>query len=97
MTKLTVLSPRPKREPADESPGPGLASLQGAVVGMRTDYIWPEWDIVSAEWAQMLEADGALIRRWRAGHRSGEDDERTATDLEAFVSEVDLAIVGLGN
>jgi hypothetical protein len=95
--KITVLSPRPQRAPADEDPGPGLDSLEGAVIGLRTDYIWPEWDVVSSEWAAVLEARGAQLRFWRAGHRSGDEGEKTAEELEAFIAEVDLAVVGLGN
>ena len=97
MANITVVSPRPKRAAPDLDPGPGLERLEGAVIGIRADYIWPEWDVISEEWARMLEADGASIRRWRAGHRSGDEGETTTKGLEAFIREVDLAVVGLGN
>jgi hypothetical protein len=94
---ITVLSPRPKVERTDDDPGPGLSSLRGAVVGLRTDYIWAEWDVVSSTWADLLRAQGAEVRFWRAGHRSGREGEDTEKGLRQFIDEVDLAVVGLGN
>jgi hypothetical protein len=94
---ITVLSPRPKVDTTDDDPGPGLSSLRGAVVGLRTDYIWAEWDVVSSTWAEMLRAEGADVRFWRAGHRSGPEGEETEKGLRQFIDDVDLAVVGLGN
>jgi hypothetical protein len=49
------------------------------------------------EWTTTLEAAGAEVRSWCAGNRIGEEGERTRAELERFVDEVDIAVVGLGN
>lgn len=97
MGTITVLSPRPKRVQGNDDPGPSVESLDGVVVGLRTDTIWAEWDVVSSRWAELLRAEGADVRLWRAGHRVGPDGEKTAEELKSFISDVDLAVVGLGN
>ena len=97
MAKLTVLSPRPAGVVREENPGPSIPGLRGLKVGVRRDEIWAPWDIISAEWARMLEERGAQVRTWRAGGRTGGDGERTAAGLAEFLDGVDLAVVGLGN
>ena len=97
MTKLTVLSPRPAGVVGAENPGPGIPGLRGLKVGLRRDEIWAPWDIISAEWARMFEEQGAEVRLWRAGGRTGGDGERTEAGLAEFLDGIDLAVLGLGN
>jgi hypothetical protein len=97
VSRIVVLSPRPKVETLAEDPGPGLERLEGAVIGIRQDDIWDEWDVISAEWAKRLEAQGATVRFWRARGRTGAEGEATAAGLAQFIDDVDLAVVGLGN
>ena len=49
------------------------------------------------EWTELLGDAGAEVRPWCAGNRVGEEGERTRAQLEGFVDEVDIAVVGLGN
>jgi hypothetical protein len=49
------------------------------------------------EWATELGGAGADVRPWCAGIRVGEEGERTRAQLERFVDEVHVAVVGLGN
>ena len=37
------------------------------------------------------------MRRWVSGNRVGEEGERTRQELEAFATDVDIAVIGLGN
>ena len=47
--------------------------------------------------ARALTADGAEVRTWCAGARVGEGADTTAAELQSFVTDVDLAVIGLGN
>jgi hypothetical protein len=37
------------------------------------------------------------VRVWVAGNRIGEQGEQTFRELDQFASDVDIAVVGLGN
>jgi hypothetical protein len=97
MAKVMVLSPRPACVARQDNPGPGIADLRGLTVGLRRDEIWAPWDIISGEWARMLGEQGAEVRLWRAGGRTGGDGERTQAGLAGFLDGIDLAVAGLGN
>ena len=42
-------------------------------------------------------AAGAQVRPWRAGNRIGDDGVRTFAELDDFATDVDIAVIGLGN
>ena len=48
-------------------------------------------------WRAELQAAGADVSDWHAGNRIGEEGDRTFAELASFASDVDIAIVGLGN
>ncbi|GIX31942.1 MAG: hypothetical protein KatS3mg124_2414 [Porticoccaceae bacterium] len=93
-----VLDPTAVRADDDGSPGPAAGPLAGKTVGFRLDEIWRAWDWVVDLWAAELVAAGARVRRWRSHQgRTGEAGARIAQELEAFIDEIDVAVVGLGN
>ena len=49
------------------------------------------------EWRAELKAAGADVTEWHAGNRIGEEGDRTFAELASFATDVDIAIVGLGN
>jgi hypothetical protein len=78
-------------------PGPDAADVGGRIVGVRSDRTWPSFEWVLDEWTRELTAAGAEVRPWRAGNRIGDDGVRTFAELDDFATDVDIAIVGLGN
>ena len=97
MGRIIVLDPTAP-PPADElGPGPDAGELSGKVVGLRHDVTWRSFEWVIDEWTELLGGAGAEMRPWCAGNRVGEEGERTSAQLERFVDEVDIAVVGLGN
>ncbi len=97
MKRVRVLDPTAAPPEVDPDPGPDAGPLTGKTVGLRYDTAWRSYEWVLEEWAPRLEAAGASVRRWVAGNRVGEEGERTAAELGAFASDVDIGIVGLGN
>lgn len=97
MARIRVLDPTAAPPEDDPDPGPDAGPLGGRTVGIRYDRAWRSFEWVIDEWARELRATGADIRTWCAGNRIGDEGERTFAELEAFVGEVDVAIVGLGN
>ncbi|HMF83644.1 MAG TPA: hypothetical protein VKI01_10255 [Acidimicrobiia bacterium] len=97
MARITVLDPTAEPPVVDPDPGPDAGSLTGRVVGVRSDRTWPSFEWVIDEWSQRLVAAGARIRPWRAGNRIGDEGQRTFVELEHFVTDVDIAVIGLGN
>ena len=83
MARITVLDPTAAPPEVDPDPGPDAGSLTSRVVGVRSDRTWP--------------SAGAEVRPWRAGNRIGDDGVRTFAELDDFATDVDIAIVGLGN
>ena len=97
MSRVVILDPTASPPEVDPDPGPDAGSLAGRTVGIRYDKAWRSFEWVIDEWTRLLDADGARVHQWCAGNRVGEGGERTRTELEAFVSGVDIAVVGLGN
>jgi hypothetical protein len=97
VARITVLDPTATPPEADPDPGPDAGDLAGRTVGLRSDRTWPSFELVLDEWARALTAAGGRVRRWRAGNRIGDDGVRTFAELDDFATDVDIAIVGLGN
>jgi hypothetical protein len=97
MARITVLDPTATPPELTPEPGPDAGSLAGRRVGLRTDETWHSWEWVLDEWKQSLGAAGASVLVWNAGNRIGDEGERTFRELDAFATDVDIAIVGLGN
>jgi hypothetical protein len=71
--------------------------LSGATVGFRVDIMWRSWDWVADVWQTALAAAGAELRLFRSGARFGAEGEEMEAELDRWVDEIDLAIVGLAN
>lgn len=97
MPKGIVLDPTATRDDDVAHPGPDAGPLAGKRVGFRVDQIWRAWDWISEDWAQRLRAAGAEVSFWRSCGRSGEEGERMAQELAAWLATIDVAIVGLAN
>jgi hypothetical protein len=97
MVRMRVLDPTAPPPEIGADPGPDAGALAGRLVGVRYDRTWRSFEWVIDEWATMLGDAGADVRPWCAGNRVGEEGERTRAELDRFVDEVDVAVVGLGN
>jgi hypothetical protein len=97
MARITVLDPTATPPEVTPTPGPDAGPLAARRVGLRTDETWQSWEWVIDEWKQSLAAAGADVRVWNAGNRIGAEGERTFQELDTFATDVDIAIVGLGN
>jgi hypothetical protein len=97
MARITILDPTAAPPEVDPEPGPDAGPLVGRRVGVRTDGTWQSWEWVLDEWRQRLDAAGATVQVWTAGNRIGDEGERTLRELDTFATDVDIAIVGLGN
>ncbi len=92
-----VLDPTATRDDDISSPGPDAGVLAGKRIGIRVDQIWRSWDWISELWADKFRAAGASVSFWRSCGRSGEEGERMDRELKAFLTTIDVAIVGLAN
>jgi hypothetical protein len=97
MVRMNVLDPTAPPPEIGADPGPDAGSLAARLVGLRYDRTWRSFEWVIDEWTTMLRDAGADVRPWCAGNRIGEEGERTRAQLERFVDDVDIAVVGLGN
>ncbi len=97
MSRIRILDPTAAPPEIDADPGRPAGPLTGRTVGIRFDQTWRSFVHATDEWSKSLEASGARLRWWDARSRVGEEGERTRKELDAFVEEVDVAIVGLGN
>jgi len=97
MVRMKVLDPTAPSPEIGADPGPDAGALAGRLVGLRYDRTWRSFEWVIDEWTRMLGDADAEVRPWCAGNRVGEAGERTRAQLEGFVDEVDIAVVGLGN
>jgi hypothetical protein len=97
MGSILVLDPTASPPEVDPDPGPDAGSLTGRTVGIRYDRTWESFLWAIDEWEPRLRAAGADVRKWRAGNRIGEEGARTRAELESFATDVDIAIIGLGN
>jgi hypothetical protein len=97
MSRILVLDPTAPPPEVDPDPGPDAGSFGGRTVGIRYDTAWRSFMWVIDEWESRLRAAGADVLRWVAGNRIGEEGERTRAELDTFATDVDIAIIGLGN
>lgn len=97
-----VLSPvfESRRSAASDAAWDGssyrLGSLAGLRVGVRGDTLWRSWGWVSSEWMPEIERSGAELSTWQSDTRGGEEAERSDKELQSFLEELDVAIMGLG-
>ncbi len=97
MTRVTMLDPTAPPPEVGTDPGPDAGPLAGKRVGIRFDRAWRAWLWTIDEWAPRFEAAGAVVDRWEAGNRVGDEGLVTFAELDEFADRVDLALVGLGN
>jgi hypothetical protein len=97
MAKEMVLDPSARRDDDIATPGPNAGVLVNKRIGFRVDRMWRAWDWISEAWAEKFRAAGASVTFWQSGGRSGDEGERMAEELRAFLSTIDVAIVGLAN
>jgi hypothetical protein len=72
--------------------------LKGKRVGLRRDRFWVSWDVITDEWAKLLEADGASVVFWRAPIGKGSEAIAAGgADFEEFLSSIDIGVIGLCN
>ena len=72
-------------------------SVEGVVVGLRTDHSWRSYFAVIEVWEDLLRRDGADVRVLWAGDRVGPQGEQTRSDVEDWSRLVECGVVGLGN
>jgi hypothetical protein len=103
MASVEIVDPRGELIAANLGAGPQLPSdLNGVVLAICTDDLWPSYDLVAEEWVVLLEGLGAKVVRWRTSQaaRHDADGGRVPGDfvpLASIVQDVDFAVVGLGN
>lgn len=97
MARIKVLDPTAPPPDVDEDPGPDAGSLAGRLVGIRYDDAWKSFEWVIDEWVPRLRQAGAQVRLWEAGNRIGDEGEQTFKELAEFATDVDIALIGLGN
>ena len=97
MARIRILDPTAPPPSDQHGPGPEAGPLRGKTIGIRSDRTWRSFEWVADEWSTALEEDGALVTRWCAGNRIGDEGERTAVELDGFATGADVAVVGLGN
>jgi hypothetical protein len=95
--RVRILDPTAPPPVVDADPGPDAGPLAGLTVGIRYDDAWRSWKWVIDDWEPRLRASGADVVRWRAGNRIGDDGEATFAALEKFATDVEIALIGLGN
>jgi hypothetical protein len=96
--RIIVLDPTAEVEDRSDSPGPDAGVLAGRTIGFRVDVLWPSWDWVVDEWSKELAADGAAVSTFRRVQGlSGDQGSEADVDYQRFLTDVSVAIVGLGN
>ena len=94
---VAVLDPTLAAAADSGDSGPDADTLAGKSLGFRVDILWRSWDWVTDEWARLARADGAEVRFWRARGRTGDEGDAMLKELDAFISGIDIAVVGLAN
>ena len=95
---IRVLDPTGATGTRERDPGPDAGPLAGRTVGFRVDVLWTSWDVVVEEWTAALQESGVLVRTFRREQgRPGEAGAQADREYAAMITEVDAAIVGLGN
>ncbi|MCY4272782.1 MAG: hypothetical protein OXF00_09080 [bacterium] len=95
---MLVLDPTVAPPLIDPDRGPDAGPLVGKRVGIRYDLTWRSFLWATDEWARKLEAAGAEVVPWCSESRQDVKlEEAVREGLERFATDVDIAIVGLGN
>ena len=82
----------------DPGRGPDAGPLTGKRVGIRYDLTWRSFLWTVDEWTRKLEAAGAEVVPWCSESRQDVKlEDAVLVELENFATDVDIAIVGLGN
>lgn len=97
MTAGVVLDPTLKVAPVKNPKGPPVGSLAGKVVGFRRDIYWLSWEAVVDEWSDLVERDGAVPMSWRHTPPVGKEAESLLAELDQFIEQSDVSIIGLAN
>jgi hypothetical protein len=97
MRRIRVLDPTASPPEIDPEPGPDAGPLRGRTFGIRYDRAWRSFEWAIDEWAGPLKDAGVRLVTWCAGNRIGDEGELTQQQLASFATDVDIAIIGLGN
>ena len=97
-TQVEILLPTPPAAHDDASETWSLdRSLDGVVVGLRTDRSWRSYFAVIDSLGDDAGRDGAVVHVLWAGDRAGPQGEQTRADVEEWSRLVECGVVGLGN
>lgn len=77
--------------------GPPAGPIAGKTVGFRRDIYWLSWEMVIDEWARLVEDDGANVLSWRHTPPVGKEAETLLAELDEFVENSDITVIGLAN
>ena len=95
---MLVLDPTAVPPTLDPDRGPDAGPLTGKRVGIRYDLTWRSFLWTTDEWTRKLEAAGAGVVAWSSESRQDlKLEDAVLGELESFATDVDIAIVGLGN
>ena len=95
---MLVMDPTATPPALDPDRGPDAGPLTGKRVGIRYDLTWRSFLWTTDEWTRKLEAAGADVVAWCSESRQDVKLENAVLEeLEGFATDVDIAIVGLGN
>jgi hypothetical protein len=97
MGRIRILDPTAPPPDIDPDPGPDAGPLAGKKIGIRFDRAWKSFLWVIDEWKAPFQDLGAELVTWCAGNRIGDEGERTQHQLASFATDVDIALIGLGN
>jgi hypothetical protein len=97
MSQIRVLSPVALGPSEDRALAPAAATLRGKRLGIRHDRAWHSFEVFSDELERLAYAElgVAAVVRFDPGTRIGSPEAETER-AEAFASQVDAAVVGLG-
>jgi hypothetical protein len=96
--RLTVLSPAPSKEVGADRSGPVIDDLEGKVVALRMDWLWPAYNAVVDVWAERFAERGAKVHIYNTRDEQENLSLERREERSALVfAHADLAVVGLGN
>ena len=95
---MLVLDPTAAPPAIDPDRGPDAGPLAGKRVGIRYDLTWRSFLWTVDEWTRKFESAGAEVVLWCSESRQDVKlEDAVQVELENFATDVDIAIVGLGN
>jgi hypothetical protein len=96
--KIRIRRPNVSPPPVEGAPAFTLnRPLKGAKIGFRDDLAWRSWTLIVKDWSERLREAGAEPVVLVTKQRTGEEGEKTRADIDLWASQVDCAVVGLGN